>query len=875
MEAYEGNPRLVVPYTPPPRTTPGFGSILTVHSYQSNGHFFVNTTPSTSTPPVSSEYCWNTPIAFAPINTPPSGTPKRQRSLTINDENTPPTPADSHSSKKAKTSGTSTRRKPRSAKEKVKLILESIQDQGWTLGEFLHQIFDHQGRDGSRSQTHAQMVRSFLGGYGKYAPSDILTCWMTSPDGILAAYDPNLAKMYSSDTPYTEIGPVRPALTSFALQTIGNYLARGAETAVHSSSGLHVSVTSQNAVKKSGWLRIGQNTIPFVADILEHHLRPAFYLLERIAMRKPRTRNGIVDAPRKHRPTTGVFRSFYINYHRSNVVPCQVIIHALADLLFCRTSRTNLLPLARGILYFGCSVPADIMPYNCRIGTMPSYSTVYKHLEALSIEEALVTSAHGSDPTKVGVFLFDNVQNLARVRDHRIGRENHMNVGMSGLWVEAWDIINVHVFDLSDKRQRISCNERANLLVDRLFSFLDQEDADTTGYLGWLEVLVRCVTPLKYQSAQVKARLRGTAKLVIPVQKSVVHPLAPSGKKEAIPSELKVGLDDFLKQIGQTAESYIPRKLIIGGDGLSYAMVLQLQNYLQWHKDPFKSFEILEPQLQTLSAFFRRIGGARPGRVQILLLWVTVREKLVVPHLLEELVEMAKKLHHTYSTARARDHAVHDTGSSTTWARTVAKGSLWVPIVVENSSLDTAAKKKRKSTTKKKKEKAASPPCKGGLSTAVAEGDVGRLYECLKYMIFTFTGSTHSNYQNYLLETIMNLELESSPGLREALLMCQLVNLTGLPGHCEEGDYVVEFFNRLLEDITDHKSAQFDDNFIRNVISRNLRHIAELKLAWRASTGMAVKSHVHSAPHTKPELRILLEVFRTEELPLSAVGATD
>jgi hypothetical protein len=111
---------------------------------------------------------------------------------------------------------------------------------------------------------------------------------------------------------------------------------------------------------------------------------------------------------------------------------------------------------------------------------------------------------------------------------------------------------------------------------------------------------------------------------------------------------------------------------------------------------------------------------------------------------------MAKKLHHTYSTARARDHAVHDTGSSTAWARTVAKGSLWVPIVVENSSLDTAAKKKRKSTAKKKKEKAASPPCKGDfvlaqaidfirdgmnsrkLATAVAEGDVGRLYECLK-----------------------------------------------------------------------------------------------------------------------------------------------
>jgi hypothetical protein len=125
-----------------------------------------------------------------------------------------------------------------------------------------------------------------------------------------------------------------------------------------------------------------------------------------------------------------------------------------------------------------------------------------------------------------------------------------------------------------------------------------------------------------------------------PSKKSVVHPLAPSGKKETIPFELKVGLEDFLKQIGQTAESIIPRKLIIGGDGLSYAMVLQLQNYIQWHKDPFKSFEILEPQLQVwhtkwtdIIRIFQTHWGAHPGRVQILLLWVTARAKLVTPRL--------------------------------------------------------------------------------------------------------------------------------------------------------------------------------------------------------------------------------------------------
>ncbi|KAJ7348698.1 hypothetical protein DFH08DRAFT_866352 [Mycena albidolilacea] len=77
------------------------------------------------------------------------------------------------------------------------------------------------------------------------------------------------------------------------------------------------------------------------------------------------------------------------------------------------------------------------MAYTSRIGTMPSYSTLYRTLDELSVDEASTALNHGRDRTKTGVFLFDNVQNLARVRDLRIGRENHMNVGMSGLWIEA------------------------------------------------------------------------------------------------------------------------------------------------------------------------------------------------------------------------------------------------------------------------------------------------------------------------------------------------------------------------------------------------------------------------------------------------------
>ncbi|KAJ7762121.1 hypothetical protein B0H16DRAFT_1311993, partial [Mycena metata] len=401
---------------------------------------------------------------------------------------------------------------------------------------------------------------------------------------------------------------------------------------------------------------------------------------------------------------------------------------------------------------------------------------------------------------------------------------------------------------------------------------------------------------------------------------SVVHVLGPSGKKQTIPAELKEGLFDFLAQIGQTRDQYLRRKLPIGGDGLSYAMLLQLQAYLQFHKDPFQSLEIVEPQLQvwhtkwtdvirvfqthwgrtsgkstnpaSLGHSAAKIGRPAPSNMKKVdfypgsqLLYLVLDARMLdsakkLPDL-DALAEIARRLHRTYSTARARDHALHDTGSTTAWAKTIPQGSAWVPIDVENSSLDAAKTKKKTAAKKKEPPKA---PCKGDfvlaqaidffrdalnsrkMATAVADGDVGRLYECLKYMLFTFAGSTHSNYKGYILETLANLELESSPELKVALLLLLLINLQGLPGHFEEGDYVVEFFNRLLEDIVQHKNAQFDDNFIRNVVARNLHHIAELKLAWRTGTGMAPKSHSHTDPHTQPEMKTLLKLYHTEEL---------
>ncbi|EGN93672.1 hypothetical protein SERLA73DRAFT_63629, partial [Serpula lacrymans var. lacrymans S7.3] len=85
------------------------------------------------------------------------------------------------------------------------------------------------------------------------------------------------------------------------------------------------------------------------------------------------------------------------------------------------------------------------------------------------------------------------------------------------------------------------------------------------------------------------------------------------------------------------------------------------------------------------------------------------------------------------------------------------------------------------------------------LAYSISEGDIGRAYECIKIMLFTFAGSTHTKYATYLLKMICNLELECSPELKDAILSNWLVNLEGLPSKFYGGDFMQEYYNDILQ----------------------------------------------------------------------------
>jgi len=74
--------------------------------------------------------------------------------------------------------------------------------------------------------------------------------------------------MDSTNKSFREIGPVRAALSAFAVQIVRDRVIQEAEIAVKPASGLHVSIKSKSDVDRTEWADIGATTVPQVAEII-------------------------------------------------------------------------------------------------------------------------------------------------------------------------------------------------------------------------------------------------------------------------------------------------------------------------------------------------------------------------------------------------------------------------------------------------------------------------------------------------------------------------------------------------------------------------------------------------------------------------------
>lgn len=140
--------------------------------------------------------------------------------------------------------------------------------------------------------------------------------------------------------------------------------------------------------------------------------------------------------------------------------------------------------------------------------------------------------------------------------------------------------------------------------------------------------------------------------------------------------------------------------------------------------------------------------------------------------------------------------------------------------------------------------------------------------------MFNFAGSGHSRYMGYLLEMVADIELESSPALRNATLDSMICNPSGLPGGSQACDIFQERMNRELEPIIQRKDTDYGSDYVRNMWSRNLKDIYDLKAEMRQDVGLSKRSGRHKHPHSKPEVKTLLRHYKDVELHERRPGRT-
>ncbi|KAJ7762259.1 hypothetical protein B0H16DRAFT_1884208 [Mycena metata] len=134
---------------------------------------------------------------------------------------------------------------------------------------------------------------------------------------------------------------------------------------------------------------------------------------------------------------------------------------------------------------------------------------------------------------------------------------------------------------------------------------------------------------------------------------------------------------------------------------------------------------------------------------------------------------------------------------------------------------------------------------------AVPEGDIGRVWEIMKIWIFKFAGSSHQNYVSYLLEVYCMLRYEASKGLSDAILDNWLLN---------------------IKDMIKKHGGEFDNKFYRQTISPNVHHFLQMKQEVELAFEFQPRGQTHTSPHLRPELQLLLTVFKEEEVHLFRAG---
>ncbi|KAJ7811583.1 hypothetical protein B0H13DRAFT_2383779 [Mycena leptocephala] len=563
------------------------------------------------------------------------------------------------------------------------------------------------------------------------------------------------------------------------------------------------------------------------------------------------------------------------------------------------------LGLPLGLWLFACQAHIDVKRVLCRFGYSVSESTARNALNTLTDASLNGLRERVRDPTARGETEYgkisDNVQRYERVFEHGLGTENELKHG-TACTAFGFDDCEPGTFHAADHIARIIQQERQTMIVESIYNSIDWDHMDNISDLHFS--LLDSVPLAKHRLEPRKKRLQ---------------PLSTNAEQQMENKGYQAGFRDFDKQMGIEPEKSDNLLSWNRGDGGTHGTLMHLKHIQVTTQNIYASYRnaISTPETSNAANMKRPTDLKKcdfyPTSRSMTMIWearvldcwrlVLGCDTDLLTHFdelakhdclptLDDLLQQASIIRERYACQTAYEQrqpmSSHWTNRSKTAphpvptpaaepdADTDMPGLDEIPDDDEPTprgeqpepSVDTAATPNpNESTAKSHKEEEGpkihkEPPGFDGnrvlsnailflmefgwcieLNYAIPEGDVGRVFEILKIFIFTFAGSSNQNYMRYMLDLYALLEYECSPELKAALLNNWLINLLGEIGKFIEGD--------LMQEWNIGGSRKFRDS-----IKEDMESAFELKR----------RSKSHTSPHLRDETKILLQLYKDEEL---------
>ncbi|KAJ7737980.1 hypothetical protein B0H16DRAFT_1325652 [Mycena metata] len=812
------------------------------------------------------------------------------------------------------------RRRPAlTVEQKLEQLFDLLKTLDWTLGEALHHTFAHKDADNRplhRSQRHGLIVESYLAGKGKYTVSGIIEAMLTSPYG--RGKD---EIMFDTETSYLSVRPVRQALTAFAAQSCVDYLEQESRAVVKSSGGFLLE-NQRLAVK-------------FMHVIAEPKPRSRGGV---ITIRKSRPRENVVisclstldfcknDQARLLPLARGIL------YLSSNV-PAEIIAHScrLGTTPSIKTITTALEGFSDQKAIIIRTRGRDISVIHNPDGSLTTMAKViiFDNVQHFHRQRDLRIGRENSMVIGIAATFFEFPVDI-RALDHsdkrrRIEQSNRPNITVDDLlaMIDQQHLKDVGALQFAEALTNYI--PHAAIYKKKIYDLYRTRVGKLTCPPGKTDAMTLAT------SGKNETYIAELKEAFIDFLRQLGHvegdydPRLWFGGGDGMSYNNMLLLKQFLQDHPDLFQSFELLRPVLQLWHLMWTDLCRI-NETHWGSP-------LNDNPATLGNSAKKIGRAPPANLkkvdyypsaQLLNLvhdmrmldcwalhfnttdifgYFEDRAKRGVLPPFEEIDAVSKKLFETYVSPRTRHQVRVDARDEATLDIPRAPlGAPWQQPTTASTPAQNPKKKaakilkvgSAKATTTKKKAAAEvpKPPFLGDqvafdngtfmydamlsreVAAAVSQGAVGRVWEAVKAMVFTFAGSAHSKYTGYLLEMIVDLEMESNPFLRDATLMSTVINPDGKEGGSKACDIFQEFLNRCIDPVVQRKDADYGAHHVRNVWSRNIKDIYDLKKDFRSSLGLEKRSSRHKKPHERPEVKTLLREYQAVELNKRRPGRT-